>query len=479
MRALISVSEKSGLIDFAKELNNLDVEIVSFGGTYKKLREEGIIATQEAGFCAFPEFLNGEVKDLDIVAVNLLPFSEIDDVEQIDVGGAAALRAAVKNYKKVIPIVDTDDYEIVISQLKKHNEIEEGIRYMLMHKAIMHTANYDAMMAEFIGKTVDETYFPDKLTFTYEKVQDLRYGENPHQHAAFYKQPWENAGSITEAYQLNGKELSFNNINDTDNALELLKEYEEPTVVLSKHGIPCGVASADDINVAWEKAYSADMMSLYGGSVVVNRMLTKHMAMELKEIFLEVVVAPKYEKGVLEILEPKKNLRILELASITEKQGAFTYDLRKINGGLIIQTVDHCLLPENGWRVVSKAKPTKGQEEDLIFALKMVKHVKTNGIIIAKDKQSVGIGPGQINRIWATKQAMVHAHELISKEATHGAVMAADAYIPFTDTIETAHQEGITAVIEPGGSMRDQEIIDKCDEFGMVLIFTDMRHFKY
>ena len=305
----------------------------------------------------------------------------------------------------------------------------------------------------------------------------MRYGENPHQKGALYKEVGKCEGSLTVAEQLNGKELSFNNINDTNGALELLKEFDEPTVVACKHGNPCGVGSADNIYTAWTKAFNADKTSIFGGIVVVNREITLDVAKEMKEIFLEVIVAPSYEKEALELLQTKKNLRVLLLPNIEKKQKENAYDIKKINGGIIVQTIDSKLL--EGYEVVTTRKPTDKELEDMMFTWKIVKYVKSNGIALGKDKQSIGIGPGQVNRIWATKQSVEHAEELIEEGITKGAVLASDAFFPFADCVEEAHKAGITAIIQPGGSIRDQESIDKCNEYGISMIFTGMRHFRH
>ena len=308
----------------------------------------------------------------------------------------------------------------------------------------------------------------------------MRYGENPHQTGALYKEVGRCEGSLTTAKQLNGKELSFNNINDTNGALELLKEFDEPTVVACKHGNPCGVGSSSNIYEAWEKAYQADTTSIFGGIVVLNRELTKEIAEEMSNIFLEVIVAPSYEKDALDILLEKKNLRVLELPEISVKQPISSYDIKKINGGIIIQSIDSKLLDEdNSYKVVTKRPPTEEELEDLLFTWKVVKHTKSNAIVIGKNKQSVGIGPGQVNRIWSTKQCFEHAIELIGKDAAKGAVLASDAFFPFDDCVMAAHDAGICAIIQPGGSIKDQLSIDRCDEYDMAMIFTGMRHFKH
>lgn len=517
MRALISVSDKSGIVEFAKELVSLGVEIISTGGTFGKLKEAGIPAMEISELTGFPECLDGRVKTLhpavhagllamrsnpshmkqledlnikpiDMVVVNLYPFKATilkdgvtreDAVENIDIGGPTMLRAAAKNYQDVAVVIDPRDYEKVLSELKEKKEVSLDTKFYLMQKVFMHTSSYDTMIADYLKKQRNDKELPETLTMTFEKVQDMRYGENPHQKAAFYREIGKKKGSITDAVQLHGKELSFNNINDTNGALELLKEFTEPTVVACKHGNPCGVGSADNIYDAWNKAFNADKVSIFGGIVVVNREVTLQVAQEMKNIFLEVVVAPSYEKAALELLEAKKNIRLLQLKDIEVPQDENAYDLKKVNGGLIVQTIDSKLLVEEDLKVVTDRTPSAKEMEDLRFAWRVVKFVKSNGIALAKDKQSVGIGPGQVNRIWAAKQSFEHAAELIDENATKGAVLASDAFFPFDDCVEAAHQAGITAIIQPGGSVRDEDSIKKCNEYGIAMVFTGMRHFRH
>ena len=346
-----------------------------------------------------------------------------------------------------------------------------------MNKVFNHTANYDAMIASYLKSERKDESFPDTLTLTYEKVQEMRYGENPHQKASLYKEVGKCEGSLVSSTQLNGKELSFNNINDTNGALELLKEFDEPTVVACKHGNPCGVGSANDIYEAWTKAFNADKTSIFGGIVTVNREVTLKMAEEMKEIFLEVIVAPSYEKEALELLKTKKNLRLLELPSILVRQPENSLDIKKINGGIIVQTIDSKLLDD--YTVVTNRKPTDKELEDMMFGLRVVKFAKSNGIVLAKNKQTIGIGPGQVNRIWAVSQCVEHSKELIGEGVTKDSILASDAFFPFADCVEAAHKAGITAIVQPGGSIRDQDSIDKCNEYGIAMIFTGMRHFKH
>lgn len=515
VKALISVSDKTGIVEFAKELEKKGIEIISTGGTYKKLKEEGVNAIEISELTGFPECLDGRVKTLhpkvhagilamrsnenhmkqlqdlnidtiDFVVVNLYPFKQTilkdnvtraEAVENIDIGGPTMLRSAAKNYQDVAVITDPKDYEIVLNELNNNGKVSVDTKFYLMQKVFEHTANYDAMICNYLKHERNDESFPNDLTLTYEKVQEMRYGENPHQKGALYKEIGKCKGSLTTAKQLNGKELSFNNINDTNGALELLKEFDEPTIVACKHGNPCGVGSSNNIYTAWKKAYEADKVSIFGGIVVSNREITKEVAEEMKEIFLEVVVAPAFAPEALELLLTKKNLRILELPDITVKQPETAYDIKKINGGMIVQTIDSKLLDE--YEVVTKRTPTDKELEDMLFTLKIVKYVKSNGIALGKDKQSIGIGPGQVNRIWAAKQSIEHSKELINDTIVNGAVLASDAFFPFADCVEAAHDAGITAIVQPGGSVRDQESIDKCNEYGIAMIFTKMRHFRH
>ncbi len=517
MRALISVSDKTGIVEFAKELVNLGIEIISTGGTYKKLKEEGIAAIEISELTGFPECLDGRVKTLhpivhagllamrsneehmktlkelnietiDFVIVNLYPFkatvlkpdvTRAEAVENIDIGGPTMLRAAAKNYQDVAVVVDPADYQVVLDELKASKEVSLDTKFYLMQKVFEHTANYDTMIMTYLRKERGETSFPQTLTLTYEKVQEMRYGENSHQKAALYKEIANLKGSLTCANQLHGKELSYNNINDTNGALELLKEFEEPTVVACKHGNPCGVGSAENIYDAWRKAYEADKTSIFGGIVVANRTIDEKIAADINSMFMEVVVAPSYTDEAKEILCQKKNIRILELPDISEKQPADALDMKKINGGMVVQSIDNQLYNEEELTVVTDRKPTEKEMEDLKFAWKVVKYVKSNGIALAKDKQSIGIGPGQVNRIWATEQSIEHANTQIGEGTCEGAVLASDAFFPFDDCVEAAAKAGITAIIQPGGANRDQDSIDKCNEHGIAMVFTNMRHFRH
>ncbi|NLK21162.1 MAG: bifunctional phosphoribosylaminoimidazolecarboxamide formyltransferase/IMP cyclohydrolase [Epulopiscium sp.] len=516
-RALISVSDKTGVIEFAKKISELGFEIVSTGGTAKAISDAGIKVIGISEITGFPECLDGRVKTLhpnihagllamrskkehvsqleelditpiDMVVVNLYPFKQTilkdgvtleDAIENIDIGGPTMLRSAAKNYQDVAVIVDPKDYDRVLDELKEKGEVSKNTKFYLSSKVFEHTSSYDTLIANYLRKQREGEGFPDTLSLTFEKVQDMRYGENPHQKAAFYKEIGKNTGCLSSATQLHGKELSFNNINDTNGALELLKEFEEPTVVACKHANPCGVGSGNNIYDAYMTAYTSDPVSIFGGIVVANREIDEKTAIEMNKIFIEIIVAPKYSSEALEVLTKKKNLRILRLDDITVKQPKGSYDLKKVAGGLLIQDIDNVLLPEEEPKIVTKKKPTEKEMEDLLFAWKIVKYAKSNGIAIAKDKQSLGVGPGQVNRIWACKQAIDHCIEQLGADKLKGASLASDAFFPFPDCVEEAAKIGITAIIQPGGSLRDQESIDACDKYGIAMVFTGMRHFRH
>lgn len=511
-RALISVSDKTGIIEFSRELEKMGVEIISTGGTAKALGDAGIKVINISDVTGFPECLDGRVKTLhpkvhggilamrsnpehmkqieelgvepiDMVIINLYPFKQTilkghveleEAIENIDIGGPTMIRAAAKNYQDVVVIVDPKDYEMVLGELNSSKEISIKTKFKLAYKVFEHTSHYDTLIAKYLRDKLGEEFFPEALSLTFEKVQDMRYGENPHQNAVFYREVGANIGCITSAKQLHGKELSYNNINDANGALELLKEFDEPTVVAVKHANPCGVASAENIYDAYIKAYEADPVSIFGGIVAANREIDVKTAEEINKIFLEIVIAPSFTPEALEILEKKKNVRILQLDNISAKLPAGAYDMKKVAGGLLVQNYNNELFNMEEVKYVTEKKPTKEQMEDLIFAMKVVKHTKSNGIALAKDKQSLGVGPGQTNRIMAAKIAIEYGGE-----RTKNAVLASDAFFPFPDCVEAAAAAGITAIIQPGGSVKDQESIDACNKYGIAMVFTGMRHFKH
>ena len=516
-RALISVSDKTGIVEFAQKLNDLGVSIISTGGTFKVLKEAGIPVINISDVTGFPECLDGRVKTLhpnihagllamrsnpehmkqveelnveliDMVVVNLYPFKQTimkpdvtlaDAIENIDIGGPTMLRAAAKNYPDVSVVIDPTDYEQVLSEIKETGAVSVKTNFYLAAKVFNHTAYYDTMIANYLRDKAGLPKYPDTISMTFEKVQDMRYGENPHQSAAFYKEVGNSDGMLSGIEQLHGKELSFNNINDLHGALELLKEFdEEPTVVACKHSNPCGVASGKDIHEAYVRAYNTDPVSIFGGILCANRKIDKATAEEISKIFLEIVLAPDFDDDALEVLEQKKNIRLLKLKDVMKKQPETAYDVKKVSGGILIQDIDSKLLGDE-LKVVTDRKPTEKEMEDLLFTWKVVKFTKSNGIAIGKDKQSVGIGPGQVNRIWATEQAIDHGTKQLGADVVKGAVLASDAFFPFDDCVEAAHKAGITAIIQPGGSKRDQDSIDACNKYGIAMVFTGMRHFRH
>ena len=509
-RVLLSVSDKTGIVEFAKELEKLDYEIVSTGGTARVLKENGVNVVGITEITGFPECLDGRVKTLhpmvhagilamrenpdhmkqieelgvtpiDVLAINLYPFKQTilkenvkleEAIENIDIGGPTMIRAAAKNWQDVAVIVDPSDYTSVIEQLKQ-GEISKETKFELALKVFEHTAAYDALIANYLRSQTNLSVLPEKLTKTFEKVQDMRYGENPHQQAAFYREIGHFDGTLVEAKQLHGKELSFNNINDTNGALDQLKEFNECCVVAVKHANPCGVGLGDTVHEAYMNAYNCDPVSIFGGIIATNREIDATTAEEINKIFIEIVIAPSYTEEALAILKQKQNIRILELPNIAKKNSPNMLDMKKVAGGLIVQTINTGLY--NGEvQCVTKRKPTDEELKQLDLAWKVVKHTKSNGIALAKGKSTIGMGPGQVNRIMALEIACKFAGE-----KTQGAVLASDAFFPFGDCIKRAHEAGITAIIQPGGSIRDEESIKLCDEYGIAMVFTGMRHFKH
>ncbi len=511
--ALISVSDKTGIVPFAKAIADLGYSILSTGGTASLLREEGLCVTSVSDVTGFPECLDGRVKTLhpyihggllalrdnpehmktladfniapiDIAVINLYPFRKTiekentsfeDAIENIDIGGPAMLRAAAKNYSGVAVLTDPEDYDRVICELRETGSVSHETRLTLAYKVFAHTASYDALIADYLSKRTEVKIpeFPNTLTVPLELQSSLRYGENPHQSAAFYKEMVNVSGTLADAEQLHGKELSFNNISDTNGALELLREFNEPTVVAVKHANPCGVASADTLSKAWDMAYNADPVSIFGGIVAVNTVMDAQTAEKINSIFIEIVIAPDYTDEALSILTQKKNIRLLRLPSVECGVPGTGYDFKRVSGGFLVQNRDLKLL-ENELQVVSDRKPTESELRDMLFAWRIVKHVKSNAIALAKDSCSVGIGGGQVNRIWATQQAIEHGGDRVP-----GSAMASDAFFPFDDCVRAAAAAGITAIIHPGGSKNDQLSIDACNELGIAMVVTGMRHFKH
>lgn len=508
-RALISVSNKDGIVPFATQLVELGVEIVSTGGTKNALQEAGVPVIGISEVTGFPEILDGRVKTLhpnihggllamresedhlaqlnehniqpiDLVVVNLYPFQQTiakqdvtfaDAIENIDIGGPSMLRAAAKNHKHVTVVVDPLDYETVISQLKTDGSVNGETRGRLAAKVFRHTASYDAVIAEYLTNEVKEES-PETVTVTFEKKQDLRYGENPHQKAAFYKKPLGAESSIASGTQLHGKELSYNNINDADAALALVKEFTEPAVVAIKHMNPCGVGVGQTIEQAYDKAYAADPVSIFGGIVALNKEVDAATALKMKEVFLEIIIAPSFSAEALEILTSKKNLRLLTVPFTSEAK--VEKRLVSIHGGLLIQDEDSYGLEQANVTVATKREPTEEEWAALKMAWKVVKHVKSNAIVLVKDDMTVGVGAGQMNRVGSAKIAIEQAGENVV-----GACMGSDAFFPMNDTVELAGKAGVTAIIQPGGSIRDEDSIKKADELGIAMVMTGVRHFKH
>ena len=508
-RALISVSDKSGVVDFAKELVGLGFEIISTGGTKAALEKAGVKTISISDITGFPECLDGRVKTLhpavhagllamrsnaehmaqleklgintiDIVAVNLYPFKETiskdgvdfaEAIENIDIGGPTMIRAAAKNYQDVAVIVNPEDYETVVNELKANGEVSLATKKLLSYKVFEHTSVYDTLIATYLRGQLGIEY-PQKISFAFEKVQDMRYGENPHQSAAFYRNALPNTACIAEAKQLNGKELSFNNINDTNGAIELLREFKKPCTVAVKHTNPCGVAEGETLLDAYKKAYACDPVSIFGGIVAFNGVVDEELAAELVKIFLEVVVAKGYTDKALEVLKSKANLRVLVIDDIDCPRKYAEPDLKRVAGGLLVQQKDTVLFDET--KRVTKSDVTESQKADLEFAYKVVKHCKSNAIVVAKDGATLGIGVGQTSRVWAMQQAIEHAGDRVK-----GAVVASDAFFPFRDCVDLCASAGISGIIQPGGSIRDNDSIDACDENGIAMLFCGNRHFKH
>ncbi|WP_088103323.1 bifunctional phosphoribosylaminoimidazolecarboxamide formyltransferase/IMP cyclohydrolase [Halalkalibacter urbisdiaboli] len=508
-RALVSVSDKAGIVPFVQALAEKGFEIVSTGGTHRTLEEAGVPVTGISEVTGFPEILDGRVKTLhpnihggllamrekaehqaqinehdiqpiDIVVVNLYPFQQTiankeatfaDAIENIDIGGPSMLRSAAKNHQHVTVVVDPTDYETVLSELNEAGDVSVETKRKLAAKVFRHTAAYDAVIAEYLTKAVGEEN-PESLTVTYEKKQALRYGENPHQKATFYKKPLADSSSIAAATQLHGKELSYNNINDADAALAIVKEFEQPAAVAVKHMNPCGVGTGETIEAAYDKAYEADPVSIFGGIVALNRKVDTATALKMKEIFLEIIIAPSFTEEALEILTSKKNLRLLTVELDGEEK--VEKKLTSVHGGLLVQDEDRYGFADAEISIPTKREPTEEEWEALKLAWKVVKHVKSNAIVLANGQMTVGVGAGQMNRVGAAAIATEQAGERVK-----GAVMGSDAFFPMGDTVENAGKAGITAIIQPGGSIRDQESIEMADKYGIAMVMTGVRHFKH
>ena len=515
-RALISVSEKAGVLEFSRALAGYGVEILSTGGTAKLLRDAGIPVKDVSEFTGFPEMLDGRVKTLhpkvhggilgmrenpahvakmqehgiepiDMVVVNLYPFeatvakegcSMEDAIENIDIGGPTMLRSAAKNNRDVTVIVDNADFELVLDEMKKSGgSVSRETNFRLAVKVYQHTAAYDGAISNWLGARTGEAVapYPDTLTLQYKLAQGMRYGENPHQSGAFYVEKGAKEASISTARQIQGKELSYNNIGDTDAALECVKQFTEPACVIVKHANPCGVALGDNILDAYDKAYKTDPESAFGGIIAFNRELDESTARAIVERqFVEVIIAPKVTEAASEVVASKKNVRLMECGFWPETT-AKRYDFKRVNGGLLVQDADLELFSE--LKVVTKRAPTDAEMEDLLFTWRVAKFVKSNAIVYGRGNSTVGVGAGQMSRVNSARIAAIKAEH--AGIPVQGAVMASDAFFPFRDGLDNAAAVGVTAVIQPGGSMRDAEVIAAADEHGIAMVFTSMRHFRH
>ncbi|MBE6296510.1 MAG: bifunctional phosphoribosylaminoimidazolecarboxamide formyltransferase/IMP cyclohydrolase [Bacteroidales bacterium] len=509
MRALISVSDKTGVVEFAQQLRSLGWEIIATGGTMKLLRDSNVEVINISDVTGFPEICDGRVKTLhpkvhggllarrddeshlqalkdnciefiDMVCVNLYPFRQTiakpdvtmeDAIENIDIGGPSMLRSAAKNYKDVTVVCDPADYATIIEEIKEGGNTTVGTRLQLSAKAYTHTAEYDSMIATYMRKAAG---LNEKLFLEFDLVEGLRYGENPHQKAKFYGSADSGSYSLVNAKQLNGKELSYNNIQDANAALCIVREFDEPFCVGLKHMNPCGAAIGTDVVDAWTKAYEADKVSIFGGIVAVNREVTREAAELMKPVFLEIIMAPSFSEGALEVLCTKKNLRLLQVDMTKDERVVNQYV--SVNGGLLVQDLDKSTAEVTADMCVTETKPTADQVVDLNFGWRIVKHVKSNAIVVVKEGKTVGVGAGQMNRVGSAEIALKQA---AAAGYTEGLVLASDGFFPFDDTVTLASQYGVTAIVQPGGSVRDEDSVKKANEYGITMLCTGMRHFKH
>ncbi len=509
MRALVSVSDKKGVVEFAKQLKSMGWDIIATGGTMKLLQEKGVDVINISEVTGFPEICDGRVKTLhpkvhggllakrddashlkalkdngiefiDMVCVNLYPFrktiskqnvSMADAIENIDIGGPSMLRSAAKNYKDVTVVCDPDDYKMILDEIKANGNTTPETRLKLSAKAYTHTAEYDMCIATFMRAKAG---LSEKLFLEFDLAQELRYGENPHQKAKFYRQENKVPFSLAFAEQLNGKELSYNNIQDANAALCIVREFDEPFCVGLKHMNPCGAAIGKDVADAWRKTYEADKVSIYGGIVATNRTITEEVALAMKPIFLEIVMAPDYTPEALEVLMSKKNLRIMKVDMSKLETPEMKYV--SVNGGLLAQDDDIETLKIENHMCVTEVKPTEKQLEDMNFGWRIVKHVKSNAIVVVKDGVTMGVGAGQMNRVGSAEIALKEAK---ANGGDKDLILASDGFLPFGDTVAMAVEYGVTAIVQPGGSIRDEESIAKANEKGITMLFTGMRHFKH
>ncbi|MFP6806950.1 MAG: bifunctional phosphoribosylaminoimidazolecarboxamide formyltransferase/IMP cyclohydrolase [Pseudomonadales bacterium] len=535
--ALLSVSDKSGIVEFIRQLSNFNIDLLSTGGTHRLLDEAGFKVREVSDYTEFPEMMDGRVKTLhprihggllgrrapsdaeqdmavmeehgivpiDLVVVNLYPFEETVlnpdcdlamAIENIDIGGPAMLRSAAKNFESVAVVVDANDYPLLVEEIiANEGSLSRPTRFRLAVKAFNHVARYDAAIANYLSAVDGETdctpqLFPDTLTMQYTKKQEMRYGENPHQSAAFYvessavqnKEPSTvlnkmSGASVATAHQLQGKALSYNNVGDTDAALECVGSFDQPACVIVKHANPCGVAESADLLTSYQLAFATDPTSAFGGIIAFNRSVSRGLAEAIVEKqFVEVVIAPGFDEDSLEVFARKKNVRVLD-CSTSAHAGVPGFDFNRVNGGLLVQDRDIALIDESSMKVVSRRQPTEDESADLLFSWKVAKYVKSNAIVYARNGQTVGVGAGQMSRVYSAIVAGIKAAD--EGLQVEGSVMASDAFFPFRDSIDAAAKAGIVAVIQPGGSIRDEEVIAAADEAGMAMIFTGMRHFRH
>ncbi|HLT90257.1 MAG TPA: bifunctional phosphoribosylaminoimidazolecarboxamide formyltransferase/IMP cyclohydrolase [Woeseiaceae bacterium] len=511
-RALLSVSDKRGLVPFARALSALGIEILSTGGTRRELAQAGIAAVEVSDRTGFPEIMDGRVKTLhpvvhggllgrrgiddavmsrhgiepiDLLVVNLYPFEETvarkdasfaDAIENIDIGGPAMIRAAAKNHASVAVVVDPADYDDVLARLEAGG-LDDEYRRRLAARAFAHTAAYDTAITRYLSAAAGEDVLGERFLWSGTRISSLRYGENPHQRAAFYRDAHPAAGSLAAARQLQGKDLSYNNIADADAALECVRQFQEPACVIVKHANPCGVALRDTLLAAYERAFATDPTSAFGGIIAFNRPLDAATARAvLERQFVEVIVAPEIEAEAREALQAKPNVRVLETGT-PDDSPAPALELKKVSGGLLVQDADAGTISEQDLRVVTRVAPSPEQVRDLMFAWRVAKHVKSNAIVFCRETATIGVGAGQMSRVYSTRIAAIKAAD--EGLAVAGSVMASDAFFPFRDGIDAAAEHGIAAVIQPGGSVRDEEVIAAADEHGIAMVFTGMRHFRH
>jgi len=512
-KALVSVSDKEGIIDFVKELNSIGADIISTGGTASVLSKAGIDITEVSKITGFPEMLNGRVKSLhpiihagiladrqnkghvetlkkhkideiDLVLCNLYPFEQTikksnvgikEIIENIDIGGPTLIRAAAKNYRNVIVLTDKKQYNYVLENLKENGDLSIGQREKLAVEAFTHTAQYDSIISNYLRNNWTDDLLPENISITMRKKQDMRYGENPHLRGAFYKSvPDIIEPCIVNAVKMQGKELSYNNILDGDCAIECIKEFTEPTCVIIKHATPCGIASAKNLLNAWKDAYATDTYSPFGGIVCFNRTVEQEVAEELSNLFLELIIAPDFTDDAIKLFSKKKNLRVLRSSGIDKKITRKGMIYRSVVGGFLSQQRDVIIKTPKEWKIVTKNKPSKQDLEEMMFAVKCVKHIKSNSVVFVKNTRTVGIGGGQTARVDA---AWIATHK--GKENIKKSTLASDAFFPFRDTVDLAAEAGVRAIIQPGGSIRDDEVIQAADEHNIIMAFSSQRYFRH